>query len=198
MRSYGGKDVLQGLRQSAEFLLGFGGHKHAAGLSVALDRVEQFAEAFDSALGEMQEDAASQPLYIEGECSIEALDLKTLEELERLGPFGPGNPEPVFLFRAAAKSHSILKGRHLKLHLSCTPSVQQSASQSSDGGSLGLYTPRIPTIEAIWFHAAERQEIMNENAFTSESEWAGVPEINRFRGRSTPTLRIRDWRKLSF
>jgi len=27
-------------------------------------------------------------------------------------------------------------------------------------------------------------------------EWAGVPELNRFRGQLTPSFRVRDWRKV--
>ena len=178
VRSFAGKDVLQALRDSSEFLLGFGGHKHAAGLSVALDKIDQFVEAFDRALGALEEDAGARPLMIEGQCTIADLSVKTLQELEKLGPFGPGNPEPVFVFRAAAMGHQVLKGRHLKLKLGLVDS----------------------TIEAIWFHAAERKEFFpdsGERPFEAESEWAGVPELNRFRGRVTPTLRVRDWRKLT-
>jgi single-stranded-DNA-specific exonuclease len=145
VRSYGGKDVLAALRASAEHLKGFGGHKHAAGLSVEHGRLEAFADAFDAALGEMQEDLKSLPLYFEGQCSVDDLSVKALEELEKLGPFGPGNPEPVFVCKASVRNQTILKGRHLKMSLA--------------GSEL--------------------------------------PELNRFRGRVTPTFRIRDWRKAS-
>lgn len=170
VRSFAGKDVLEALRASSEHLLGFGGHRHAAGLSVAHERVEAFAGAFDSALAELEEDATARPLLIEGECSIAELDLRALEELERLGPFGPGNPEPVFKIRAGVRAHRVLKDRHLKLDL-----VSDEA------------------IEAIWFHAAERRTM--DELGHGESEWAGVPELNRFRGRVTPTFRVRDWRR---
>jgi hypothetical protein len=43
---------------------------------------------------------------------------RTVQELEYLGPFGPGNPEPVFALKAAVKNQRVLKGRHLKLNLS--------------------------------------------------------------------------------
>lgn len=184
VRSYAGKDVLAALRASAEHLLGFGGHKHAAGLSVPLDKVDALAEAFDRALGEMKDDQSKPPLLIEGSCSIDELDLRTLQELEHLGPFGPGNPEPVFKVRAAARSRQIIKGRHLKLDLEPRDGVAGSSREMRR------------TIEAIWFHAAENQALLIEGVLESEAEWAAVPEINRFRGRVTPTLRVRDWRKL--
>src|SRR6185312_7336653 len=64
VRSYAGKDVLSALRASSHVLLGFGGHKHAAGLSVALDKVDELAEAFDQALANIAEDAEAKPLLI--------------------------------------------------------------------------------------------------------------------------------------
>lgn len=176
VRSFAGKDVLAALRVCAPYLLGFGGHKHAAGLSVALDQVQALAEAFDAALGDLSEDLDARPLLVEGACSLEELDFQTLQELENLGPFGPGNPEPVFTMKASVRSHRVLKERHLKLDLVTT------GTRSS--------------LEAIWFHAAERPEVMN-GLLQGEVEWAGVPELNRFRGNITPSFRVRDCRPIS-
>jgi single-stranded-DNA-specific exonuclease len=177
VRSYGGKDVLQGLRRCSDLLLGFGGHKYAAGLSVGLDQVDRLAERFDQAMGEMGSDVMSEALWIEAFCELSDLDLKTLEELERLGPFGPGNPEPVFAIRAAVKDHRILKERHLKLNL-----INQNGMLFQE-------------MSAIWFHAVEKEGVLEQVSSGAEQEWAGVPELNRYRGRVTPTLRVRDWRK---
>jgi single-stranded-DNA-specific exonuclease len=184
VRSYGGKDVFAALQASSEWLLGFGGHKYAAGLSVAPEKLESFAIAFDEALARMSEDVSLRPLIIEEVCTIDELDVKTIEELERLGPFGPGNPEPVFSFRAAVRRHKILKGRHFKFNL-CAAEGLANPSQSAG-------------IEAIWFHAAERADIreaLGGSLLAVESEWAGVPELNRFRGQLIPTVRVRDWRR---
>jgi single-stranded-DNA-specific exonuclease len=138
---------------------------------LGLDRVDEFAEAFDQAMGKVQSETGATALWVEGACTLGDLDVKSLQELERLGPFGPGNPEPVFTVRAWAQSHRVLKGRHLKLNL----------------GS---------GVEGIWFHGAERQDVMEGLDEGGEREWAGVPELNRFRGQLTPTLRVRDWRKV--
>jgi single-stranded-DNA-specific exonuclease len=179
VRSFAGKDVLGALRECASHLLGFGGHKHAAGLSLGLDRVDEFAEAFDQAIEKIKSEAGASSLWIEGACQLGDLNVRSLQELERLGPFGPGNPEPVFAVRASVKNHRVLKGRHLKLNL---------------GSSSSLYQQ--PGIEAIWFHGAERKDVVLDEILDEEREWAGVPELNRFRGQMTPTLRVRDWRKV--
>ncbi len=176
VRSFGGKDVLEGLRRCAPLLRSFGGHKYAAGLSVELENFEALILAFDEAIGGLEDAAAgARPLLTEGDASIEELDFKTLQEIERLGPFGPGNPEPVFVVRARTVGHSVMKGRHLKLSL-----------ESEPASKAGL-------MEAIWFHAAEREETFAA-ATTGTNLWAATPEINRFRGRATPTLRVKDRR----
>lgn len=170
VRSWGGKDVLSALRASADVLLGFGGHKHAAGLSLKPENLPAFGLAFDAALAKLQEDREATPLWMEGDATLAELDVRTLEELEKLGPFGPGNPEPVFRLRAKVRGHRVLKERHLKMNL--------------DG------------MEAIWFHGAEHASYANGELLSGESEWAGVPELNRFRGNVTPTFRVRDWKRL--
>jgi single-stranded-DNA-specific exonuclease len=136
--------------------------------------VDAFAEQFDQALSELPEDAEKRVLQVERAVGLEDLSKKALAELERMGPFGPGNPEPVYAVRARILGHRVLKERHLKLVLE----------------SGGIQT------EAIWFNAAEHLEWL---LATRESpwEWAGVPELNRFRGNATPTLRIRDVRHLT-
>lgn len=176
VRSYGGKSVLEGLRRCSSHLLGFGGHKFAAGLSLSHDQMDAFTEAFDKAMGEIPSEKNAGVLLMDGVCLVGDLDIKTLQELEQLGPFGTGNPEPVFVVRGAMKNHRVLKGRHLKFSL--------SAIHSSG-------------IEAIWFHAAEKEEVMTYvNSVGEEREWAGVPELNRFRGQVTPSFRVREWRSL--
>ncbi len=180
VRSYGGKDVLEALRRCADRLRSFGGHKYAAGLSVELPNFEELVTAFDEAVGSLGDaHAGERPLLTEGDAAIEDLDFKTLQEIERLGPFGPGNPEPVFVVRAKTVGHTVMKGRHLKLSLST-----QAAKPASGA----------PTVmEAVWFHAAEREETLSA-ATRGENLWAAIPEINRFRGRATPTLRVKDRR----
>jgi single-stranded-DNA-specific exonuclease len=186
VRSYGGKDVLEALRRSSEHLRSFGGHKYAAGLSVELEKFEDLVVAFDEAVGSLEDaHVGERPLLTEGDASIEELDFKTLQEIERLGPFGPGNPEPVFVVRAKTIGHTVMKGRHLKLSLG-TPSTTNAEASGSR-----FVAPSV--LEAVWFHAAEREETMSA-ATRGENLWAGTPEINRFRGRATPTLRVKDRR----
>lgn len=167
VRSYGGRDVLQALRDTSEFLSGFGGHRHAAGLSLLPEKIDAFAEAYDRAVATLKNDVALETLFFDGECQVSDLTLAAIEELERLGPFGPGNPEPVFVVKAKMSDQKVLKERHLKM--------------------------RLGTIEAIWFNAVERELIADSNR-DQALLWATVPEVNRFRGNAKPSLRVRDAR----
>jgi len=176
-RTFAGKDVLEALHRSKDHLKAYGGHRHAAGVTVDLHSVDAFARRFDEVLGDLPEDSEKRLLQIEHEVGLGALSVKALQELERLGPFGPGNPEPVFSLRAMIREYRILKDRHLKL-------VLENAGSRT---------------EAIWFNAADHLEwlLATHQSVKPLWEWAGVPELNRFRGNVTPTFRIRDVRPLT-
>jgi single-stranded-DNA-specific exonuclease len=175
VRTFGGKDVLSALRASAEYLAGFGGHRHAAGLSLVPENLDLFAAAFDEAVSQLEEEKGGSPIFLEGEAEVSQLDVRTITELERLGPFGPGNPEPVFSVAAEVLSHQLIKGRHLRLQLA-----------HPNGGRARL--------EGIWFHAAEKPEYQSGELFQGLIQLAGVPELNRFRGNVTANFRVKDGR----
>lgn len=180
VRSYGGRDVLAGLRHSAEHLLGYGGHQFAAGLSLALDQIAAFEAQFNAAFapGGPANRVEADILWIDGETELAEFSLKALTELEMMGPFGPGNPEPVFRVRARGVAGQLLKGRHLKLKLEQLMEFDRPAQ-----------------VDAIWFNAGERADVQADvSASDHDFEWAVVPELNRFRGRVTPSLRVKDRR----
>ncbi len=174
-RSYGGKNVLEAMRLSSDHLLGFGGHRHAAGLSLSKGNLDSFAQAFDQAVYDLKDPTKEEDpaLILDGVVGLGELNYEALMQLEQLGPFGIGNPEPLFQIEAQIRNQRILKGRHLKLNLS---PVGQSG----------------PPMDAIWFHAAEDEALLDEIQNDPISDWVGVPELNRFRGRVTPSFRIRD------
>ncbi|MBL7715297.1 MAG: single-stranded-DNA-specific exonuclease RecJ [Bdellovibrionales bacterium] len=187
VRTYAGKDVLEALRKCAVHLNGFGGHRHAAGVNLSVENLAEFQTAFNEALSpetlgiagvEDPEALALQPLKLDAKVRLEDLRFSVLQEIERLGPFGPGNPEPVFSVTASARQVKVLKERHYKFQL-----VSQSASPrdlSLTAGSL---------MESIWFYAAKDVEAAT---LSEPAEWAGVAELNRFNGRVTPTFRVKD------
>jgi single-stranded-DNA-specific exonuclease len=100
-RSVPGYDIHAALDRCNDLILKWGGHKMAAGLTVALDRMEVFETRFE----EVAQDHPAELFVPRGRVDME-LDLglvsgKLLELLSRLEPHGLGNPTPTFAVRQA-------------------------------------------------------------------------------------------------
>jgi len=118
-RSVEGCDIHAAIAAHGEMLGRFGGHPMAAGLAIDPERIPEFRRALSRTVLEMlagvEEKAA---LRIDGILSLADLSLDLVEELERLAPFGPGNPPLTLASRGLAlKSHSTIgrTGEHLRL-----------------------------------------------------------------------------------
>lgn len=118
-RSIKGLNLHEAFKACAPHLEGFGGHRMAAGLSIRQAQIAAFTEQFDAAVR-----AATGPRDFVPETTIDAelafaeITDGLLQDLERLEPFGPSNPEPVFLSRdVTVISRRIVGEKHLKLHL---------------------------------------------------------------------------------
>jgi single-stranded-DNA-specific exonuclease len=98
----------------------FGGHRHAAGVTLERAQVEPFREAFEAyASGCLSVDDLEPRCRIDGWVDDADLTDRAAADLERLAPFGAGHPEPVFALRgAAARGRTVgAAGVHLKLAL---------------------------------------------------------------------------------
>jgi single-stranded-DNA-specific exonuclease len=83
-----------------EFLAGFGGHEHAAGIRIHREQVPLFEEALNRVARERLTDADRIPLLpIDAEVQLQEIDDTLLEFIARLEPFGEGNPPPVLQAR---------------------------------------------------------------------------------------------------
>ncbi len=99
-RSIVGFDIHKALKRVEDKLLQFGGHKYAAGLAVALDRIDEFRDAFNEVVQEMMPDKIRIPeLRIDTEISLSELNPRFLRILKEFAPYGPGNMRPIFLTR---------------------------------------------------------------------------------------------------
>lgn len=97
-RSVADLNLLEVIRSCEELLKGFGGHKNAAGLSMLPENIQSFTKRFDSIVKEMvsEEDLAPKLTIDTIVNSDEILNKSFLDDFCKLGPFGMGNPEPVF------------------------------------------------------------------------------------------------------
>ena len=119
-RSIPAFDLLAGLTAAAHHLRRYGGHRAAAGVTIARAEIEGFRERFAAHAAEVLTPADLVP-----ECRVDAvvpgnaLTLPLAEELERLAPFGQGNP-PVSLMVPAAQlgdPRPMGEGRHVAFTL---------------------------------------------------------------------------------
>jgi single-stranded-DNA-specific exonuclease len=99
-RSVAGFDIYTALKRVEDKLLQFGGHKYAAGLSIDIDRVDEFRTAFNLVVKELLSDDLKIPeIKIDCEISLSTITSKFIKILKQCVPFGPGNMRPVFLAR---------------------------------------------------------------------------------------------------
>jgi single-stranded-DNA-specific exonuclease len=108
------------LADVSEHLTKFGGHRAAAGLRIARERIEPFRAdlcariAKEIASGLTEESI----LHYDDDLEPESVDLSFYAELARLEPFGNGNPEPLFrIANVRVRGTRVVGGQHLKLRL---------------------------------------------------------------------------------
>src|SRR5581483_3613326 len=172
-RSVAGFDLYHALGQCADTLEAYGGHPSAAGVTVRESRLAEFAERFQGIASAWSGGSTRGPiLHVDTEVNLIDVVPRVITELDRLHPFGAGNPEPTL----AVRNLSILDARvvgdgHLKLI------VRQGRSVPFD--SIGF---RLGPLEK---HGLSRVQPV---------DLAFLPEINHWNGLDRVQLRIRDVR----
>jgi len=93
-----------------------GGHAMAAGVTLAADRVEDFARFLAARLGhDVAASRVGAGLEIDGAVAVGGLTEALVDGVSRAGPFGSGNPEPRFALTAARiLKADVLKDRHVR------------------------------------------------------------------------------------
>lgn len=175
-RSMAGVDLGAGVRAAVEAGLAIkgGGHLMAAGVTLPPGGVSAFADFLESRLGEAARLArAEDSLAIDAALSAESLVPDFVMEIAKAGPFGQGNPEPVF----ALPSHRLaevmeLKGGHIKAVL------------LSAGGA---------RLEAMAFRAAGKplgEALLAARGATVHI--AGTASLDHWGGRTKVSFRVQD------
>ncbi|MGM0535377.1 MAG: single-stranded-DNA-specific exonuclease RecJ [Pseudomonadota bacterium] len=163
------RDALQRVHELApEALPRFGGHRGAAGVGMPREQLPAFRAAFLQAVGEQLGEVELCPrIFTDGELAPHQLGLATLDELERLGPFGREFDAPLFQgeFLVEALRPVGAAGSHLMLELSA--------------GAASL--------KAIWFRALTPGEMP---AFGVGDRLRCAFKLNRNRWRGRESLQL--------
>jgi len=92
-RSVNGFDIYQALQSCSQHLTSFGGHAMAAGLNLEPEKIESLRNDFNLyACDHLSTSDLQGILQIDADIKLADLNVKVLEMIERLGPFGAGNP----------------------------------------------------------------------------------------------------------
>jgi single-stranded-DNA-specific exonuclease len=149
---------LHGALGACAGLLGrWGGHRAAAGLSISPENVEAFAEAFAARTGEeLSEDDLAPVVRVDAVVRGTELTLDLCRELERLAPFGLGNPGVTLLAVGCEISElgAVGEGKHLKLAVTAD-GARSGAIAFGQGSQLDRY--RRPVRYDVAFKLAVNQ-----------------------------------------
>lgn len=165
-RSIDGFDLHRALEGLTPLLSRFGGHAHAVGLSLEAGHLDGLRRGLEAAAREQldETDLLRPSVQVDAELPLEAVTRETVEQIQALGPFGSGNPEPLFLAESLEVLDSrVVGGRHLKLLVGC------------DGRSM----------EAIAFDQGELHPLQGERVRA-----VFYPRIHRWRGAESLQLNI--------
>lgn len=171
-----GVNLYQAISNCSDLLVKFGGHRAAAGLSIAPDKIDEFREAFcHQVIQQVAVENLVPELDIDAEAPLSQLTLETMNDLEKLAPFGQENPRPVLCatrVRLAAEPKTMgSDNRHLALQL------EQHSIR----------------IRAVGFGKSEWIEGLTSGA--EFFDFAFKPVINEFRGRRNVELQLIDYRQ---
>jgi single-stranded-DNA-specific exonuclease len=114
-------DMLNALERCADLFVRFGGHRQAAGLTMEAARVPEFRQRINAWADEVLEPDQLRPrLRIDAPLSLNGITHDLVRGLDSLGPFGMGNPRPVFHASPVeiVEGPRTLKERHLKMTFS--------------------------------------------------------------------------------
>lgn len=120
-RSHDGFDLFEALQKHRDLMTAFGGHAQACGMSFNIDQVDQLRAALEQE-AKARGLAESGPIKLDLAASLSPDDVNEnlYDQLQRLAPFGPGNPEPVFAIHADRINNVKTMGKqqeHLKFEL---------------------------------------------------------------------------------
>jgi len=113
-------DLFEGISRCADLLIGFGGHRAAAGIKIERERIPEFRKRFAEVVGEaLSEEDLTPKVEIDVETPLHELNLELVEEMELLEPFGFGNPSPLFAVRNVLVSGNptVMRGDHLRFYV---------------------------------------------------------------------------------
>lgn len=175
-RSIEAYDIYSEIFPYSDNLVSFGGHPMACGLSIEIDKIDDFRK-FLNDNSKLQESDFEEIINIDVKLDISKLSLEFAESLSDLRPFGKSNPKPVF----ADKDISIKSIRML--------------GKNKDTMKI-VFSKNNRDLNSIKFFAKDDYEYIKDNYNKGKRKFDIVyyPDINEYKGVKTLQLRMIDIR----
>ena len=173
-RSISGFNLYDALHACSSGLTSFGGHAAAAGLKFPRTHFDEFVRLFDDhCQSAIPAEQRTKSLNIDAEVPLGSLTLKVVEAIEKLEPYGIGNPKP------------LLVANNVQL-------VGDPRFVGEGGNTVQLrFTQGSTTLKGIAFKMAERFKTVKAGMYLSV---AFNPSINEWNNRRDVQLEVRDFR----
>ena len=129
-RSIRGFHLLNAIETCAELFTKYGGHAHACGFSLPAERVPELRQRLDTYARLHLTEADFEPsLDIHAELPLHQINDALFQTLQRLEPFGLGNPEPAFVAYAVKlmAPPRLIQEKHIALKLASEQSRTHKA-----------------------------------------------------------------------
>ncbi|HXK05499.1 MAG TPA: single-stranded-DNA-specific exonuclease RecJ [Verrucomicrobiae bacterium] len=117
-RSISAFHLLAALESMPDLFVRFGGHEHAAGVTLETARVPEFRERFNAyAAAKLAPEDLLRSIEVDAVAELRDISERAIEEVFAMAPFGHGNPTPTFaaLNVEVAGQPVVWKEKHLRL-----------------------------------------------------------------------------------
>ncbi len=116
-RSIEGFNIIEALNSMKELFIKYGGHSGAAGFSIKKESIPELIKRLDEYAGaQLEQNDFKKPIKIDKELPFSRVSYDFYKKLEKLEPFGFGNPTPVFSIKNVKGNRTRLIGKD-KTHL---------------------------------------------------------------------------------
>ena len=156
-------DLYAALSECQDYMIQFGGHKYAAGLTIRPEQYVGFCKRFEKVVSKLiQPEQKERTLLIDMEIPITEITPKFFRIVNQMAPFGPGNMRPVLLSkRVKDRGNAKLVGSD-KTHLKCS-FVAGNQSINAIGFGLGN------ALEVIQSSENDIAYVVDENEWNGET-----------------------------
>ena len=141
-RSIKGLNLVDALCACSDCLVKFGGHELAAGLSVTREKLPEFIEKINAyAIENLSKEDMTPTVDVDCEIDFSNLTFTLAQQLQKLEPYGVGNPQPTFLIRdcVVGEITPISDGRHTRFTLTDGKSTVSAMYFSASPDNFHIY-----------------------------------------------------------